>query len=389
MTSSRASDSSMISLISDNSPRIAAEPSLGKRKRRGTKASPADEDPKPVPKKQRIDDASSSASHRSRTKSTRSSKHTSKEIICEEDEPQDFADAQNLDKMPRSPFTSEVGIGTSIIRIGPPRGRKKIPRLSLATPASSHVTNPAFRDSREEEEEDTQEAAGAVSHLGPNPPTVKKKKRRLKPASDVHPPRPVLAENKSLPPPSRDTTQEPEDPSDQEEPLRVDQPSLDQDDGPAEPEPILPRSSRQRSSPDPQIDDESPTPTPRANGSAEKSAPVPRLEPSHFRPDLQTADTTSVIDEFSPKKAPPTQDTIESPDQGSQVPRSDGSPDLEPVDDHLDVDITQEMQDMEDAYIDLDGQANGIGSVDREQVTTVSSGSQSTLPLFNLPTVGP
>lgn len=382
MTSSRASDSPVISLTSDNSPRTTGEPSLGKRKRRGTKASPADEDPKPVPKKQRIDDASSSASHRSRTKSTRSSKHISKEMMNEEEEVQDFSDVQNSDKMPRSPSPSEVGVGTSIVRIGPPRGRKKIPPLSLATPASSRTPNPAFRDSREEEEENTQEAAGTVSHFETNPPTVKKKKRRLKPPSDVHPARPVLAENKPLPPPSRDTSQEPEEPSDQEEPLRVDQPPLDQDNGPTEPEPTPPRSSRQRSLPDPQIDDESPTPTPRANRSAEKLAPVPRLEPSHFKPYLQTADTTSVIDEFSPKKAPPTQDAIESPDQGSQVPRSDGSPDPEPVDDHLDPDITQEMQDMEDAYIDLNGQANGIELVDQEQVTTVSSSGPSTLPPF-------
>ena len=91
------------------------------------------------------------------------------------------------------------------------------------------------------------------------------------------------------------------------------------------------------------------------------------------------ADTTSVIDEFSPKKSFHTQDAVESSVQDSQIYRAAGkslrqSSDLGPLDDPLDADIVKKMQDVQDAYFDFDGRANEVPH--REQPTTVSNVGQ-------------
>ena len=243
----------------------------------------------------------------------------------------------------------------------------------------------------QEEEENAQEAAGRVPFLNLNPPTVRKK-RRLKPTSDVRPKLPVLTENEPLVSPSRDPTQEPAEPLDQEEPLETNLQPPDHDDDPVQPLPELtpPRTASQQIPPDPPVGDDFSTPTPpHTMKNAKKLGPIPRLESSHFKPYLEAAETTSVIDEFSPKKSFPTQDTIELSVQDSQVRRnvtqpSNGSFEPTPADDPLDEDIAQKMQDAEDAYLDLDGQANGIETSNDEQPTTVSNAGLSILTLFLL-----
>jgi hypothetical protein len=92
------------------------------------------------------------------------------------------------------------------------------------------------------------------------------------------------------------------------------------------------------------------------------------------------ADTTSAIDEFSPKKSFPTQDTVETSVQDSQVRRAASehlhqSFDSAPVDDPLDNDIFMKMQDVQDAYFDFDGRANEVPN--QEQATTVSNVGRS------------
>jgi hypothetical protein len=379
MSDSRVTDSPVISLTSDDSSPVPGEPSLGKRKRRNTRHTPGDEDSKPVSKKQRIDLTSSSASRKARTKSIRSPQRIGRETIHEEEE--DPAEAGDPDKASRSPPPPKVGKGDAVVRIGPPRRRKKIARLpSAATLPSSHIPSSAPTHLLRDEEEDTQEAAGIVPHPNSSPPTVKKKKRRLKPASDARPNLPTLAEEKPPVPPSRGATQEPQEPPGQEEPFEADVPPPDQDNEPTEPlpKPTPSRSARQQTPPGSPIDDDASTPTPpRAKGNAKRLGPVPRLGSSHFKPYLQAADTTSVIDEFSPKKPFPTQDTIEPSVQGSQVHRTTTKPrqpslDPEPVDDTLDVDLTQQMQDVQDAYFDSNDQAAENEVPHQVQPTTVS-----------------
>ena len=375
MSSSRATDSPAISLTSDNGSRMSGEPSLGKRKRRSVRNSPADEDPKPALKKQRIHVVSSSTYQKSRTRSIRSPKQISRETIYEEGGNDEPTKAAGLDKVSRPPRTLKIGSGSEVIRIGPPRRRKKIaPLPTVATSPPSRGPSSAFRYSRQEEEEDTQEAAGIVAQFSPSPLAMRKKKRRLKPASDVRPKPPMLAVRTSPVPPSRD---EPQELSDQDEPLEADPPLPDQDDEPAEPlpEPTPLRTTRQQSPPDSPVDDDIPTPTsPRTNINA--LSPVSRLDLS---PHLPVADTTSLIDEFSPKKPLPTQDTIESPVHDSQVCRSGTkslpqSLDPGPADDPLDADTVQEMQDVQDTYLDFNGQAGGVPN--REQPTTVGNVGQ-------------
>ena len=97
------------------------------------------------------------------------------------------------------------------------------------------------------------------------------------------------------------------------------------------------------------------------------------------------ADTTSVIDEFSPKKSFSTQDGVESPIHDSQVrgiatKPIHQSPDPRPADDPIDVDISQKMEDAQDAYFNFDGRANGDEVLDHELPTTVSDAGQPVLP---------
>ena len=374
-SSSRATGSPVISPTSDNGSRASGEPSLGKRKRRNTRQTPTDEGSKPVSKKQRIGASSLSTSRKS---SIRSQKRIEKETIGEEGENEDLAKTEDPGKVLHSPSTSEIGTSNAIVRIGPPRRRKKISRLpSTATRPLSRVQGPATIHLREEEEENTQEAARVVSRPDSRSPTVKRKKRRLKPPSDVHPKPQVLAEN--VPPvlPSRDATQEPQEPPDQEEPFEDDPPRPEQDDEPAEPLPdsTPPRPARQQTPPD------SP---PRARKNKKRLGPVPRLESSHFKPYLPPADTASVIDEFSPKNSFPTQDGIESSFEISQARRGVANPrqpssDPEPVDDTLDIDISPDVQDVRDTYTNFDDQEaedeapDGDEVPDEERPVTVSS----------------
>jgi hypothetical protein len=302
------------------------------------------------------------------------------ETIPEEEEEEDPVEAGN---MPPSPSTLKLGIGSAVLRIGPPRKRKKITPLPLTTPLSSRVPDFVIRQFREEEE-NTQEAAGSVPS---NLPAVRKK-RRLKPTSDVRPKR----EKELLASPSRNSTQEHAEPRDQEESMRANLPHPDHVNELAEPLPELipPRTTKSQIPPDPPANGNFSTPTlPHTMKNAKKLAPIPRLEPSHFKPYLKAADITSVIDEYSPKRSFPTQDTIEPSVQGPQVRRTVTQPpnksfEPTPVDDLFDGDITQKMQDVEDAYLNLDGQANGIGTPDEEQPTTVSNVDQSILTPFLL-----
>ena len=342
-------------------------------------------------KKQKIDLTSSTASQKSRTKSIRSPQRISRDTIHEEEE--DLAEAKGPGEVYHSPPPSKVGTGDVVVRIGPPRRRKKIARLPSAVKLpSSRVLVPPFTHSRREEEENTQEATGIVPHPDSSPPTMKKKKRRLKPPSDVRPKFPTLAEKKPLvlPLPSRGATQEPQEPSDQEEPFEADILPPDQDNEPTEPlhKSTLPGSARKQTSPGSPINDDVPTPIPpRARKNTKRLGPVPRLESSHFKPYLRVADTTSVIDEFSPKKSFPTQDTIESSVQDSQVHRTATGPrqpslDPEPVDDTLDADLAQKIQDVQDTYIDFNDRAVENGVSDKEQPTTVSDVGWITSPLL-------
>ena len=339
-------------------------------------------------KKQRIGLTSSSASQKSRMKSIRSPQRINRETIHEEDE--DPVEAEGSDKVLRSPPPSKVGTGDAVVRIGPPRGRNKIARLpSAATLPSSYVPSFAFTHSRREEEENTREAVDIIPHLDSSPPTVKKK-RRLKPASDIRPKLPTLTKKKLPVLSSRDAMPEPREPSDQEEPFEVDVPPLDQDDEPTEalPKPIPPRSARRQTPPDSPVGDNVSTPIPpRAKKNTKRLGPLPRLESSHFKPYLRAADTTSVIDEFSPKKAFPTQDTIELSVQDSQVHRTATKPrqpslDPEPVNDTLDADLAQKMQDVQDAYFDFGDRAAENEVPDQEQPTTVSDIGQPASPLL-------
>lgn len=379
MSNSRTTDSPVISLIYDDNSRIAEEPSLGKRKRRNAKHTPVNEDITPMSKKQRVGGVLS-ASQKPSTESSKGLKRIREEKIPEGGE--DPVEAGNIH---RSPSTSKAGTGGAVLRIGPPRKRKNV------TPPSSRVPDSEFRRSRKEEES-TQDAVGRVSSLNSNPLTVKKK-RRLKPASDVRPKLPVLTEKGPLAPPSRNATQELAEPRDQEEPFEADLRPPDDGGDPTEPLPELtpPRTTRQQIPPDTLVEDSFSTPTPpRVMNNAKKLAPIPRLEPSHFKPYLGAADITSTIDEFSPKKSFPSQDIIEPSVQDSQVCRAVMQPlsesiDPAPVNDHLDENIAQKMQDVEDAYFDLDGQANGFETPNEEQPTTVSIVGQFILPCFVFP----
>jgi len=362
------------SITSDNGSRISGEASLGKRKRRDTKHTPADEDPKPAPKKQRVDITSSSASQKPRLK-PRSPKRISRETIHEEEGDEDIIEEAVLDRVSHSPSPPKAGSGSAVVRIGPPRRRKKITALPpIATLPSSPTSSSAFVHLREEEEENTQEAAGIVRHLDSSPPAVKKKKRRLKPTSDAHPKFPVFAERKPLVSPPREVTQEPRELSDQEEP-----PLPDQDD-----ESTPPRSARQQMSPGSPVGEEISTPAPaRAKKSTKRSGPTPKLDP-YFEPLLLVADTTSVIDEFSPVKSFPSHDPIETSIRDSQVDRDatkarQPSLDPETADDPLDFDITENMQDVQDAYFDFDDRVTENGVPDQEQPTTVSDIGSATL----------
>ena len=390
MSGSRITDSPPISITSDNGLPIPGEPSLGKRKRRDTKHTPADEDPKPAPKKQKIDVTSSSASQKSRLKS-RSPKRISKETIHEEEGDEGPIEEAVFDKVSHSPSSPKAGPGNAVVRIGPPRRRKKISTLPpTATLPSSPAPSSALIHLREEEEENTQEAAGIVPHPDSSPPAAKKKKRRLKPASDVRPKLPVLVEKKPLVLPLREATQEP---SDQEEPFEADLPPPDQGDEPTKPAPehTPQRSAREQVSPDSPVGEDISTPSPPRTKKGLDL--IPRLEPPCFEPPLLVADTTSIIDEFSPTKPFPTQDPIETSIRDSQVDRDATetrrpSPDLETVDDLLDVDITQKMQDVQDAYFDFD-RATENGVLDQEQPTTVSYVGSVFYHRRNLPIVGP
>lgn len=376
MSSGRATDSSVISLTSNNSSRVAEEPPPGKRKRRSTKYTPADEDVEPVSKKQRID-LTFSDSQKSNTKPRKRPRRIGKEIIPEEEDPDE---AGNL---PHSSSTSKGGIGSAVLRIGPPRKRKRIAPLP-PTPPASRVPDFGLRQPQEEEE-NTQEASGRVPSLNLNAQTGKKK-RRLKPTSGVPPKLPVLAEEPPVSP-SRNATQEPTEPRDQESRIEADLPLQCHDGEPAEPLPTFtpPRTAQRQIPLDPPIDNHfSTSGPPRATKNAKKLAQIPRLTSSHFKPYLEAADITSVIDEFSPKKSFLTQDTIESPVQGSQVRRSVTQPrnesfDSAPVDDLFDDDIVQKMQ---DAYINLDGQVNGTETPTEEQPTVSNLGQSILTPLL-------
>lgn len=319
-------------------------------------------------KKQRVDATSPTTFRKS---PIRSQKRIEGESIREEEENRDLVEAEGPGKASHSSSTSKIDAGNATLRIGPPRRRKKSSRLSsTATRPSPHVPRSALIHLRKEEEENTQEAARAVLRLDSEPPTVKRKKRRLKPPSDVHPKLPVLAENGPPSLPFREITQEPQEPPDQQEPVEADPRRPDQDDEPVElPESTPPRPSRQQTPPD------SP---PRAKKSKKKLGPVPRLESSHFKPYLREADTASVIDEFSPKKSFPTQDTIEPSVEDSQARHGTAnsrqpSPDPEPVDDPPDIDISPGMQDVQDTCTNFDDQEAEDEVPDEEQPVTVSS----------------
>lgn len=360
---------------------MSGEPALGKRKRRTTRNTPADEDPKPVFKKQRVDVTPPSTFQKSRA----TLKQIGKETIREEEEEEDPVKVDGPDKVPSPRPTSKAGAGSAVLRIGPPRRHKKAaPPPSPTTPPPPRRSN-SFDHLREEEEENTQEAAGAVPRIGSTPLTTKKKKRRLKPASDVRPTLTALVEKRRSATPSRDAPRESRE-SDQEEPPEADPPPRDQDDEPAEllREPTPPRTARQRTPPDSPIDDMISIPTlPSAKKNSKTLGPVPRLNPSHFKPYLRVEDTTSVIDEFSPKKSFHTQDTVEPSLHDSQIYQaatkssrqsSDAGPLDDPLDDPLDVDIVKKMQDVQDAYFDFDGRANEVPH--QEQPTTVSDVGQ-------------
>lgn len=385
MSSSRATDSPVISLPSANGSRVSGEPSLGKRKRRTPRHTSADdEDPKPVPKRQKVDFASSSSSQKSRVLSIRIPKQISRETIHEEEEDEGPVEEQGSDKVSRSHSIPRAPVDSTVVRIGPPRKRKKI--TSAATPPSSRRSNSALSHLREEEEENTQEAAGIVPLHDSSPPAVKKKKRRLKPPSDAHPKPPTLDARKPSAQPSRDASQEPKEPSDQEEPFENDHPPPDQDDEPTGPllEPTPPTAARQQTPPDLPVDDDMSTPAhPPTKKNAKILGPIPRLDPSDFEPHLQMADTTSVIDEFSPKKSFPLQDAIESSIQDSQDHLVAAKPfhqNFDPliVDDPLD-DIVKKMQDVQDAYFDFEGRAGETPH--QEQPTTVGNIGKLVLPL--------
>ena len=137
-----------------------------------------------------------------------------------------------------------------------------------------------------------------------------------------------------------------------------------------------------RKSPDSPVDDNLPAPgPPRVNTNAKKLAPVPKLDSSHFKPYLRLEGTPSVIDEFSPKKQFPTQDTIESSAGGSQTRRVAAEPPQKKpvsIDDLFDDDIVQRTQ-----YVGLNGQANEAETQNEEHPLTVSSGGQRVLsPIF-------
>ena len=198
----------------------------------------------------------------------------------------------------------------------------------------------------------------------------------------------MLAEKDLLTSPSHNATRGPAKPGGQGNPLEADLPPSD-DDEPAEPLPGLkqPKTTRQPVPPDPPANEDFSTlspPHPIKN--AKGLAPIPRLRSSHFKPYLEAPDITSAIDEFSPKKSFPTQDTIESPFQGSQVRRTVTQPpdetlDPAPIDDLFDDDdddIAQKMQDAEEAYLNLDGQENGVETPNEERPTTVSNVDQYT-----------
>ena len=371
ISSSRATDSPVISLKSNNSPGVEVEPFLGKRKRQSTKHAPADENPKPVPKKLKVNGTLS----KSHTKSIESSKRV-RETIREEEEEEESVRAEDSDIIIQSPSTSKAHIDNSIIRIGPPRKHKKIPPLPPATPPSTRALNSAFRHPREEEEENIQQATVNILHLDVNRQTARKKKRRLKPVSETRQKPPVVGQKKPSVPPSRDVAQEPEEPSGEEEPFETNPPPPGQDGYPAEPPPD-PSLVLQKSPPDPPAGDVFSNPAPGyANKHVKKLAPIPRPESSYFKPYLRGADTTSLIDEFSPKKSFPTQETIESSVHGSQVYSTTSEPrhqrfDL--VDDPFDEDIAQKVKDAEDAYLDLDGHATEFETPNEEQPITVSS----------------
>jgi len=380
--SSRATGSPVISLGSDDGSRVSRELALGKRKRQSTRHPPADDDPKPVPKKQRVDVASSSTSQKSRTKSIRSLKHVNKETIDDEDEIEVPVEVGGPDKASRSSSNSKAGTGSSTMRIGPPRRHKKVtPLPSAATPSSPRGSNSAFKHLQEEEEENTQEAAGIAPKPVFIPPPAKKKKRRLKTPLDVRPKPPAFAVEATPVPPSRDASLQPQEPFDQEEPFEASPLLPGQDGEPAEPlpGPTPPRAARQQASPEPPFDDPIFTPTPpRAKKKTKTLGPVPKLHPSHFEPYLQVADTTSIIDEFSPMKLFATQDTVEPSIQDSQDLHVATEPlhqsfDPAPVDDPLDVEIAKKMQDVQDAYFDFDGRANEVPH--EAQPTTVSDAS--------------
>lgn len=332
-------------------------------------------------KKQRTD-LTFSASQKSGTRLSKNYHRIDQETIPKGDEEKDPVEANNMACLPS---TSQAGIGSAVLRIGPPQKRKKIAPLPPIIPPSCA---PDFVLGQSLEIEDTREAAGSVPPLDLSHSTVRKK-RRLKPASDVRPKLPVLVEMGT---PSRHATQEPAEPRN-EEPLSEINPSPpDHDNEGAEPLPKLtpPTVTRQQIPPDPPVDDGPFPPTPLlAVKNTKKFAPIPKFESSHFKPYLEAADITSVIDEFSPKKLFPTQETVESPVQGSQLRRTATRPcsesfDPMPVDNLFDDDIAQKIQDTEDAYLNLDGLANGIEPPNEEQPTTVSSVRQAILTLFLL-----
>ena len=377
MSSGQPINSPVISPTSNNSSRVAVieEPSFRKRKRRSIKYAPVDEDTTPVSKKQRVD-GKSSASQKSTTKSIKNYKRIGEETIPEEEEEEGPIETGN---MAPSPSTPKAGISGGVVRIGPPRKRKKV------TPSSSRVPGSEFRKSREDE--NTHEPAGSTSSLSLNPATAKKK-RRLKPAPDVRPKLSVLVKEEHIVSPSHNATHEFTEPRYQG-PSEADPPPSDHDNEPSGPLPefIPPRTTHKQPPLGPLIDGDSSIPTPRTMNNAKKIAPIPRLEPSHFKPYLKKADTTSAIDEFSPNKPFTTQETIESSVQDSQALRTVSQPHNEssgpaPFDGLFDDDIAQKMQDAEDAYLNLDGQANGIETPN--ELTTVSNVCQYTLTLFLL-----